>query len=447
MTGAGDRLEPRLDAQARASAEALAAAVSAGDLVHHRPAFGWTVVPGRGSVLASRALARWDPAPDYAYHWLRDAAVAMISAAGLAKRASGEAGDVWERRFAEYVAFSLATLDRPLPRTNPLAATTAPEAERFLRPDDELAALDAGERGGEPRWNADGSPDLERWSRPQHDGPALRLLSCLAWADGPALAGPLLARDAAYTLAHAAEPCIGPWEEEGEEDLHAFTLMAQRAALAAARSAGLVEAETADAALARVEAALDALAQGTEGRLRARAGVTQGDAAVILGALLDPEADLGAERFGIADPRVLATLRWLLDWSAGAFAINEGASAPLVGRSPADRYFGGNPWLPTTLGVAELHHRLAARGDAGRAVAVLVPDAAAGDPRAVARALFARGDAFLARVLDHAGPAGALPEQVDAATGSATGCPDLVWSHAAFLAACEARREAVSRLA
>lgn len=431
-------LDARLDAQARVSAAALARAVSATDLVHERPAFGWRLSPVPGSVLASRVRANWDPAPDYVYHWLRDAAVAMSAAASLAPADP----DGWGRRFADYVAFSLATLDAPIPGANPLGPTAEPAARRFLRPDADLAALAHGPRGGEPRWGADGGADYERWSRPQHDGPALRLLSCLAWTDAPEGAARLMAHDADWTLAHAAEPCIGPWEEEGEHDRHAFTLMAQRAALRAAARAGLLAGEAVGEAVSRIDAALDALADGADGRLRARAGTDDSDAAVVLGALLDPDAGT----FGIADPRVLATLGWLVDWSAGAFAVNRGHPAPLLGRSPADRFFGGNPWLPTTLAAAELHYRLAARaagtGTALPAVAALVPEAS-GDP---ARALAARGDAFLARVLDHAGEDGALPEQVDAGSGAPTGCPDLTWSHAALLVAAEARAAALARL-
>ena len=66
------------------SAKALAGAISARALRHHRPGFGVDVVPAAGSVLASPVGALWDPEPDYFYHWVRDAAVVMLAAGHMA---------------------------------------------------------------------------------------------------------------------------------------------------------------------------------------------------------------------------------------------------------------------------------------------------------------------------------------------------------------------------
>lgn len=438
-----ESVETWLAAQERASRAALARAVSPEGFRHVRPEFGQVVEAAPGAVAASLHRARWDPAPDYAYHWVRDAAVVMLLAPELAR--DDPAG--WRRRMADHVAFSLRIATRP-PATggNPLRATTSADAARFLRPDSELAALSGDALLGEPRAGLDGGPDLERWSRPQYDGPALRALACLAWS-GPTPAGldDLVARDLDFTLRHAALPCVGPWEEEGERDLHAFTLLAQRAALGAGLAAGRFQnAEAAGEASARIDAALASLAEAPGGVIRARAGDPPGtsDAAVLLGVLLgDPiEPD-----FGLADARVLATADWLIDWSLEAFPVN-GTGAPLVGRSPADRYFGGNPWLPTTFGLAEYVFRLAAMARQGlpaagaEALRARLGDVR--DGRDAARKLSALGDAFIAAVARHLPDAGPLPEQLDRATGAPCSCPDLTWSHAALEATAVARRDA-----
>jgi len=447
LLAAGSRsegVETWLAAQERASRAALARAVSPKDFQHVRPEFGQTVEAAPGAVAASLHRARWDPAPDYAYHWVRDAAVVMLLAPELAR----DDPTGWRLRVADHVAFSLRIATRPpTAGGNPLRPATAADAARFLRPDSELAALTGDALLGEPRASLDGGPDLERWSRPQYDGPALRALACLGWAEA-ALAGldELLARDLDFTLRHAAMPCIGPWEEDGEADLHAFTLLAQRAALRAGLSAGRhVDAEAAHAAAGRIDAALARLAAGRGGVLRARAGdpAKTSDAAVLLGVLLgDPDEPA----FGLADACVLATVDWLLDWSAAAFPVNAD-HAPLVGRGPADRYFGGNPWLPTTFGVAEYFYRLAAT--ARRDLPAADRDALRarlggfGEGPDGARRLSALGDAFLAAVARHLPKAGPLPEQLDRATGKPCSCPDLTWSHAALVAAAVARRDAI----
>ena len=46
------------------AASAMSRSISATDLVHHRKAFGQTIVPKRGSVLASPIIAAYDPDPD-----------------------------------------------------------------------------------------------------------------------------------------------------------------------------------------------------------------------------------------------------------------------------------------------------------------------------------------------------------------------------------------------
>ncbi len=450
--------EAWIRAQERASRAALAAAVSARGFRHYRPEIGQTVVAAPGSVLASPHRARWDPAPDYAYHWVRDAAIVMLLAPTLARTDP----EGWRRRMADYVAFSFRIATRPGPNANPLWRSVQPTAAQFLRPDEELAALRGDSLQSEPRANVDGEPDFERWSRPQYDGPALRALSCLAWqGDAPADMTELIALDLGFTLRHAAQPCIGPWEEDGEHDVHAFTLLVQRAALRAGvadgRFAG-ARADAAAAALERIELALAGLWVEDAKILRSRAAepTASADAAVILGVLIgDPDEPT----LGVADPRTLATAEWLLHWSAGAFPIND-YGAPAVGRGPSDRYFGGNPWLPTTLGFAELFFRLAGAmpGQAQEASASAVRSflqrlggepamEAATDRIVLGRKLMDIGDAFLATVRRHVPEAGRLPEQIDGATGAPRSSPDLTWSHAALIAATEARRASAEALA
>lgn len=170
--------------------------------------------------------------------------------------------------------------------------------------------------------------------------------------------------------------------------------------------------------------------------MRARGAGADADAAVVLGALLARSRG----RFGPDDPGVLASAARIEAWSLAAFPSSRPA-LPGIGRSPEDRFFGGNPWLPTTLGFAELHYRLASDPPdvAPEAFRLSLPPHRPEDLR---RALAAKGDRFLAFVACHAPADGTLPEQIGGGDGRPTSCPDLAWSHAALIAAAEAREAA-----
>src|SRR5262249_14400356 len=156
-----------------------------------------------GSVLASPAIADWDPEPDYFFHWVRDSAIAMRSVAELMEDASTDAEQRrWRSHFQDFVRFSLVLSELKgaqfLERSHHRQATQR-DARNFLRPESGIRALTGDRLLGEPRFNPDGTIDILRWSRPQYDGTALRALACLRYLDagGPRMEelGRLLRRD------------------------------------------------------------------------------------------------------------------------------------------------------------------------------------------------------------------------------------------------------------
>lgn len=429
MTDLGAWIETRAGGAARR----IRAAVSAVGLEHEREALGQRVRPAAGSVLASSARAHWNPEPDYFYHWQRDAAIAMRQVPALIRRAPEDAA-WWRRAFADYVAFSLTAFDpdRPPLSANPLRVTMRADALRFLRPDAELAALSGDAVLAEPRCAPDGAPDLERWSRPQFDGPALRASSCLlVVAAAPECGGEqvdaLITGDLAFTQRVAGAACIGPWEDPPLRR-DAFTLIAQWDALDRGSDWRAERGEAADAAALReaagaVLAALEPAWNAAAGSWRAAADAGPGeiDAAVILAIL---GADRGAGPLALNAPRTRSTVAALEQLFSGLYPINRRATPPAIGRLAGDVFCGGNPWFPTTLAFAELHYRLALMGV---------------DPERT----FARADGYMALIRKVAPEGDALPEQFDRATGAPVSCRDLTWSAAAFLAAADARAAAV----
>ncbi|MDS9469231.1 glycoside hydrolase family 15 protein [Paracoccus sp. MBLB3053] len=420
-----------IEAQRLASAGAMRNACSATHLARHRDGFGWTVRPAAGSILASPRIANWDPEPDYFHHWIRDSAI-ILRAIPLALQAEPGSRPFWLGFIADFVRFSLFISDpgRTGPSVNPLRGTTRQSHLRFLRPDAELAALTGDDWQGEPRVAADGSPDPEKWGRPQDDGPALRasaLISVLAElpdADCPG-GEDLIARDLAHLLKVAGRPSIGPWEEAPARRT-TFTLIVQWDALERGSRREGAKAEVMRHATDRIaslmQAAEDAATGGWRESIEAPAGHL--DSATCL-AILHARRKDGP--FAMTSSRSLATIAALEKRFARLYPINEARRAPAIGRWAEDVYFDGNPWYPTTLGFAELHYRIS--------TLTRDPDA------------FARAEEQMHLIEEMvAGKAGPLPEQFHRRTGAPTSCLDLTWSAAAFLEAAAARDAAIQAM-
>ena len=239
---------PHLDAwiarQTAASIAALERAISATHLCRRRERFGQTITPAAGSVLASPAFADWDPQPDYFFHWTRDSALVMRTVADLMADASTAAERArWQRHFKDFERFSLKLVDPDegaLLALSRAVGTCATTDQKFLRQEAEIRAVGSNALLGEPRFNPDGTIDIFRWSRPQYDGPALRALACLRYLQADAAPTDELTRllrgDLDFTVEHAGEPCIGPWEEAEQHANHYYVELVQLAALVHGRA-------------------------------------------------------------------------------------------------------------------------------------------------------------------------------------------------------------------
>jgi glucoamylase len=424
--------------QARHSATAMERAISATRLVRRREAFGQTVVPAAGSVLASPVIADWDPEPDYFFHWVRDSAIVMRTVAELMEDSASTAErERWRRHFEDFVHFSLALCS--LEGAVFMSASHHRQATRrgyrkFLRRDAELRRLAGDALLGEPRFNPDGTIDILRWSRPQYDGPALRALTCLRYlAAGGAPSDELLRllrTDLGFTLHHAGRRCIGPWEEADQNAHHYYVAVVQLGALLHGRVWADDAAGDFSAAEARLRAGLErhwSPRYGVYAAIRDAPGDSAGDlvdAAQLLAVL---DADLPGGPHSVEDPRFQSTQAAIEGLFARELPINFAlppGRGPALGRSRGDHYFGGGAWYPTTLAAAGLCYRLSLRPGQDRG------------------ALMRRGDAFMATVRALTPADGALSEQVDRETGAQTSARHLTWSYAAFVSTARLRAQA-----
>jgi len=434
MTASKSSFEDWGDALTRHSASKIPLAISATSLVKEREGFGQTVRPAVGSVLASPTSSHLD----YFFHWLRDSALVM-DATRLLIRRDIDAG-AWVRRYHDFVRFSLAL--RAIDGRAFVAAGGFRERARrdhlkYIRPDEELATVHGERVPGDVRFNADGTLDYFDWHRPQNDGPALRALTCLRFADdgiGSADADDLIRGDLAYTERNAGAPCYDIWEEDWAQ--HYNTVIAQYAALrhGARWAATRGDADFAAALQARAEELSDLLDRfwdARDGILRSRlpggekADEKALDFSLILGVV---HAGLESGPHSVADPRVRTTFLWQQAMFRDIYAINEGRSSGIMfGRYKGDTYISGGAWYISTFAAAEYHYRLAAAVGIERDEHI------------------ASGDAILARVREFIPASGDLSEQFDQTTGQPTSAENLTWSYAGFISAWAAREAALSQ--
>jgi glucoamylase len=449
MSGA---FESWLETQLGHSAKAMLSSISPVSIVKDRSGFGQTVRPIAGAIVASPVLGSYDPDPDYFFHWFRDSAV-VIDALRLLY-VDRRVGDEALQHVRDFTRFSLALngLDgRTIAAEADRRGRVAPDLLQYLREDHELASV-YGTVMDETRVNPDGTLDILRWPRPQHDGPPLRALAMLRWVAGGHLDAPLLAEvatlirlDLDFTLHHWREPSYDIWEEEIGH--HYYTLRVSAAALAQGAAWLQGQGETAEAQRCREasqevlrlldgywvdEHAVDADAVYGYYRSRVLADGRPSPKALDIAVILSAIHSLGTEpTHGPADPRMQATLGRLEALFDAEYEINHGrpeGRGPAMGRYAGDVYCSGGAYYFSTLGAAEFCFRAAA---------------ASGDARQRSD-WTARGDAYLATVRAYTPAGGDLSEQFDQRSGAQTSAKQLAWSHAAFISCVSARRIATA---
>lgn len=419
------------------------------------------IVPRAGSVAAAPPGAPHEP--DYFFHWVRDSALVMRALATLCATGPADQTAVYDERLAEFIHFSRS-----------LQESAAPEGL------------------GEVRFNMDGSQDFLLWNRPQFDGPALRALALMHYEDlrkeqlskaVRTVLGEVVQADLDYIEVNWARPCFDLWEELKGHDFHA------RAVQAAALSAGIRRASSNEdqARAGRYEAARRGLhaamhehwlaERGYYGFFSGKTVDLEGVEQIKPGDNLDTAVLMAAVHarttegpYSLLDDRMLATAVKLEDFFSERYAFNHRLSANegiLYGRYQGDAYFGGNAWAFITLTVAEAYYRLAeliARGASlrltplNRSFLVRAMQRAdqtvteSGDNalsldalrmrRTFVAGLLLRGDDILRTIRRVSPTSGALPEQYDQESGAPASASNLSWSHAALLAATDARAAA-----
>jgi glucoamylase len=439
----GAALEQWLEREYRHAAQAMLRSVSATGIVKQRPGFGTEVRAAPGSIIASPVLGAYDPDPDYFFHWYRDSAVVMQALRLLYQ--DGTLGAEALGHFGDFLRFNLALrgLDgRRLVNDAARRERVHPEFMKFLREDADLALVHGDAVAAETRVNPDGTLDISKWARPQHDGPPLRALAVLDWIEAAPLdvaaeddAAALLHADLSFTRRRWRELSYDIWEEE--QGHHYYTRRVSAAALEQGAAWLECKGEQGEAQACRREAQLILddldgwwLADAGHYRSRVLEGVARPAKALDISVILST-IHIGATTgpHSVHDPRMQATLDRLEQLFDSLYAINRGraaGTAPAMGRYRGDVYYSGGAYYFSTLGAAEFCF-LASVGSANAARWI------------------ARGDGYLETVRTHTPEDGELSEQFDQNDGRQTSARQLAWSYAALISCATARRRALGR--
>lgn len=475
-----------MERQYSLAATKMLRAVSPTDLVKDRKSFSQLIRPAKGSVLASPETASYDPDPDYFFHWHRDAAIVFDALRVVI--ADQTLGLEALEHFKDFVEFNLklGELDgSALLSHGDIRRGVDPAFLQFVRPDAELREITGDRVFGETRVNPDGTLDILKWSRPQSDGPALRVLTVLRFLRLEAVqhasimpaARQLLERDIGFICRHWDEASFDIWEEE--LGFHYYTRLVQQTALANAaiwmQTVGNTEtAQICHKVADDITNVLESHWDPGQGFYLSRVGIAaettaslrkQLDIATILAVL---HADRRHGVHSILDPKIQATLKHLEDLFATTYSINKGSlpgRRPALGRYADDHYYSGGAYFFSTLAAAQFYFQfaeavatgarvlvtpenkdmlLAVNSDANTPLPTLLDQP---EPRTEAfNALVRCGDGFMETVRAYTPVSGDLSEQFDQVSGAQSSAKNLTWSYAAFITAFANRKAALQAM-
>jgi glucoamylase len=401
-------------------------------------------------------------APNYFFHWIRDAALTIDTVVRIyAASQESEEKKALRKMLLDYVLFS---------RKN----QTTPNLSGGL---------------GEPKFNVDGSAYDEPWGRPQSDGPALRAIALLHFAnvlieegqesyvrqylyDNKTPTESVIKADLEYLASNWQNSCFDIWEETRGN--HFYTMMVQRRALLEGAlfadrmgdfSSAVIYRQNVLALSNTLEKFWDPQGQFLfESQNQVSAHDKSGlDTAVILGVLHGYSSD---NFYSPNNDKVLSTAMKLKAIFQTLYPINNDTNfATAIGRYAEDTYNGdgdsqGNPWFITTFAFADLFYR--ARIEFKKIGEITVTalnkpfldfifdgkpleiGMVIGEESELFSSLLNRmdfwGDAFMKRGLSHAGIDGAMSEEINRSSGQMQGAENLTWSHASFLNAWSSRQ-------
>lgn len=224
-------------------------------------------------------------------------------------------------------------------------------------------SLSDGKGLGEAKYHVDLGAFTDGWGRPQRDGPALRAIAMIGYANWLVANGyedtasnvvwPVIKNDLSYVTQYWNQTGFDLWEEVNGSSF--FTTAAQHRSLVEGSALATTLGKSAtdyDAIAPQVLCFLQSFWSPASGYVRANTNVNTGraerDANVILGSIhtFDPTLGCDAATFQPCSDRALISHKAIVDSFRSIYNINSAipsGSAVAVGRYAEDVYYNGNP--------------------------------------------------------------------------------------------------------
>ncbi|RDA90724.1 hypothetical protein CP533_4054 [Ophiocordyceps camponoti-saundersi (nom. inval.)] len=340
-------------------------------------------------------------------------------------------------------------------------------------------SLSDGKGLGEPKFNIDLTAYTSEWGRPQRDGPALRAITLITYANwliqngyrstASTIIWPIVRNDLDYVAQYWNQTGFDLWEEVKGSSF--FTISSQYRALVQG-SAFAKEMGKSSQVYQTISPQLLCFMQSfwkpSDGYVSAHLNVNINrsgkNAETILASIhaFDPLLECDAKTLQPCSDRSLSNHKQTVD-SFRRYKLNQGigkGKAIAIGRYAEDVYYGGNPWYLTTLAAAELLYDAVYVWNRTGSVSVnglssvffrdLVRDVPEGTHSApsplfsaIVGAVSEYADGFVDVVARYAAKDGSLAEQFSKDDGRPLSARDLTWSYAALLTAAARRAGSV----
>ncbi|KAF8601865.1 glycoside hydrolase family 15 protein [Ceratobasidium sp. AG-I] len=329
---------------------------------------------------------------------------------------------------------------------------------------------------GEPKFQINETEFTGSWGRPQRDGPALRAVTMITFANNQIKKNkpyvqsiwPVIKLDLDYVAAFWNQTGFDLWEEVFGSS-H-FTLAASHRSLrqgaALAKTLGYTSlAKNYTTQAENVLCFLQTFWSPTKNAIISNINGGESRTGLDVNSILtsihqfDPQAGCDADTFQPCSDRALRNHKSVVDSFRSIYTINANISAGqavAIGRYAEDVYYGGNPWYLATFAAAEqLYDAIYQWIRLGNIPVTslslpffqqVYPSAKVGTYKAlsvegVAILLAVRkyADGFVAINKKYVGANGGLAEQFDRDTGVPKSAVDLTWSYASATTAFDAR--------
>lgn len=380
-----------------------------------------------GAIIASPSRQH----PDYYYDWVRDSAIAM----GLISQWYQASHDQsYQFQLYQYVSWVELTQKQISPH-----------------------GVDVM---GEPKFYVSGDVYDGAWARPQNDGPALRAMALVRFANTLLDRGEkkyveqhlyqstlhsqamgVIKKDLEYIAHHWQDANFDLWEEVYGH--HFFTAMVQRRALLEGSKLAIRMSDPEAASYYQHQVQL--LNQRVKQHLNHSSGLIDAtfsphpgpqkwhelDSAVLLAVLLTQGED---NLIDLDDIYLKNTINELHKYFKSQFPVNQSRQdAVLFGRYPGDTYDGyqtngqGNPWFILTATMAEYYYVAASQ--------LAIKQGTGQKTKYMAK----QGEAYL-RLVKQFAPKMRMKEQINLSNGEQQGADSLTWNYTALLRAIDAEK-------